>query len=218
MKFIRKILRWLLIFWGTVLLYSTVFPPVSTLMLARLVTLRPVDRTFVPISRISPHLTHATIAAEDGKFCTHRGIDWQAMRGAVAEVIDIDGDPSHGASTVTMQTVKNLFLWHNFSYLRKPIEIPLALLLEVVWSKRRIMETYLNTAEFGRGIFGAEAAARYYFGKSAANLSLYEASLLAAALPNPTGRNPARPSANVAAYAGNIRARVNQGVTAGCTR
>ena len=187
-------------------------------MLARLVTLRPVVRDFVPINRISSHLTHAVIAAEDGKFCVHRGIDWQAMRGAVAEAIDIDGDPSHGASTITMQTVKNLFLWHNFSYLRKPIEIPLALLLEVFWSKRRILETYLNTAEFGRGIFGAEAAARYYFGKSAAGLSLYEAAMLAAALPNPNGRNPARPSANLASYAGNIRARVYQGVAAGCTR
>jgi monofunctional biosynthetic peptidoglycan transglycosylase len=218
MKLLRKILRWLLILWGVLLLYNTLFPPVSTLMMARLITLRPVVRDFVPINRISPHLTHAVIAAEDGKFCVHRGVDWRAMRGAVAEAIDIDGDPSHGASTIPMQTVKNLFLWHNFSYLRKPIEIPLALLLEVFWSKRRILETYLNTAEFGRGIFGAEAAARHYFGKSAAGLSLYESALLAAALPNPNGRNPARPSANLASYAGNIRARVYQGVAAGCTR
>lgn len=218
MKLLRKILRWLFILWGVLLLYNTLFPPVSTLMLARLVTLRPVVRDFVPINRISPHLTHAVIAAEDGKFCVHQGVDWQAMRGAVAEVIDIDGDPSHGASTITMQTVKNLFLWHNFSYLRKPIEIPLALVLEVFWSKRRILETYLNTAEFGRGIFGVQAAARHYFNKSAASLSLYESSLLAATLPNPTQRNPARPSANVAGYAGDIRARIHQGVTAGCTR
>jgi monofunctional biosynthetic peptidoglycan transglycosylase len=140
------------------------------------------------------------------------------LRGAVAEVMDLDSDRSHGASTLTMQTVKNLFLWHNFSYLRKPVEVPLALFLDAVWSKRRIMETNLSTAEFGAGIFGAEAAARHYFGISAAALSPWQSALLAATLPNPVQRNPARPSAYLANYAENISARVRRGVAAGCIR
>jgi len=217
-RFLRIFLRWLILIFGVLLLYNTLFPPISTLMMARTLTLRPVARDFVPLARISPHLTRAVIAAEDGRFCDHHGVDWQALRGAVAEVMDLDSDRSHGASTLTMQTVKNLFLWHNFSYLRKPVEVPLALFLDAVWSKRRIMETYLSTAEFGAGIFGAEAAARHYFGISAAALSPWQSALLAATLPNPVQRNPARPSAYLANYAENISARVRRGVAAGCVR
>jgi monofunctional biosynthetic peptidoglycan transglycosylase len=217
-RFLPIFLRWLILIFGVLLLYNTLFPPISTLMMARTLTLRPVARDFVPLARISPHLTRAVIAAEDGRFCDHHGVDWQALRGAVAEVMDLDSDRSHGASTLTMQTVKNLFLWHNFSYLRKPVEVPLALFLDAVWSKRRIMETYLSTAEFGAGIFGAEAAARHYFGISAAALSPWQSALLAATLPNPVQRNPARPSAYLANYAENISARVRRGVASACVR
>ncbi len=218
LRLLRRVLYWLMMVLGALLLYNTLLPPISTLMMARFVTLRPVTREFVPLARVSPTLIRAVIAAEDGRFCDHRGVDWQAMQGAVAEVIDLDSDRSHGASTITMQTVKNLFLWHHFAYLRKPVEIPLALALDRVWSKRRIIEAYLNTAEFGPGIFGAEAAARHYFGISAAALSPWQSALLAAALPNPTRRNPANPSGYMLGYAESISARVNRGVASACVR
>jgi len=116
--------------------------------------------------------------------------------------------PSRGASTITMQAVKNVFLWPGRSYIRKGLEIPFALLVDVIWQKRRTLEIYLNVAEWGDGIFGAEAAARHHFGKSARQLSRREAALLAAALPNPFTRNPRRPSRYMTVYAGRIGARM----------
>ena len=120
---------------------------------------------------------------------------------------DEDG-PSRGASTITMQTAKNLFLWPWRSAIRKAIEIPLALFIDFAWPKRRVLEVYLNIAEWGDGLFGAEAAAQHYFQKSAKRLSLQEAALLASALPNPHLRDPAHPSRNLARRAGTIAARV----------
>jgi monofunctional biosynthetic peptidoglycan transglycosylase len=184
-------------------LYAFV-PPVSTLMLARWATLRPVERDWVPLSEISPSLPRAVIAAEDGWFCAHWGVDWNAVR----DVLD-DGDwPSRGASTISMQVAKNLFLWQGFGWVRKPVEIALAHWLELVWTKRRIMEVYLNVVEWGpNGVFGAEAASRRAFRKSAADLTSGEAAILAAALPNPIVRNAARPGPRLMRRAGRVGAR-----------
>lgn len=176
---------------GLILAYRAV-TPVSTLMLARRLTGETVDRQYVPLDRISGFLRTAVIVSEDARFCLHSGVDWGALR-QVVDKADEDG-PSRGASTIPMQTAKNLFLWPSRSYIRKGIEIPLALMIDLAWPKRRILEVYLNLAEWGDGIFGAEAAAHHYFHKSAARLDAREAALLATALPNPRHRNPARPS------------------------
>ena len=198
MAFLRAISRWLL---RAVLLLLVVFaalvvlwayaPPVSTLMLARWVTWRPVERVWTPLERIAPALPLAVLASEDGRFCRHWGVDWGALR-AVVVTAGEDG-PARGASTIPMQSAKNLFLWPSRSALRKGLEIPAALVIDRAWGKRRVMEAYLNIAEWGEGIFGAEAAAQRYFRKSAAQLSPKEAALLASALPNPLRRDPAHP-------------------------
>jgi monofunctional biosynthetic peptidoglycan transglycosylase len=185
-------------------------------MAGRALTFQRVERQYVPLRRISPYLVRAVIAAEDSRFCEHHGVDWQALHDVVSDVVE-DDDTSHGGSTIGMQTAKNLFLWPGYSYIRKPIEIPLALGLDTIWGKRRMMEAYLNVAEFGRGVFGAEAASRRYFHKSAAALSPQEAALLAAILPSPKRRNPAHPTAFVSNYAASIAARAG-GVASSCTR
>jgi monofunctional biosynthetic peptidoglycan transglycosylase len=198
MRALRKALRYLLfvglglllVLAALILLWRAV-PPVSTLMLARWVTFRGVERTYVPLARISPLLAAAVVTSEDAQFCRHHGVDWGALNEVISEA-DEDG-PSRGASTITMQTAKNLFLWPQRSTIRKGLEIPLALVLDRAWGKRRVLEVYLNIAEWGRGLFGAEAAARRYFHKSAADLTQREASLLATALPNPILRDPSRP-------------------------
>jgi monofunctional biosynthetic peptidoglycan transglycosylase len=193
------------------LLYRFV-TPVSTLMLARWATLRPVDRIAVPLEAIAPSLPAAVIASEDGRFCVHRGIDWGALQDVIEDAEE-DG-PSRGASTIAMQTAKNVFLWPGRSYVRKALELPIALYIDLVWGKRRMMEVYLNVAEWGDGIFGAEAAARRHFGKSARNLTRGEAALLAAALPNPRVRNPGRPTGRHRALANRIVDRVEGGAAA----
>lgn len=195
---LRRVLRLALAFMlalaGAVVLLSVVWsfvPPVSTLMLARYVTGRPVVRVYEPLERIAPALVAAVVMSEDAKFCRHHGVDWDAL----SDVLDDEDGPSRGASTITMQVVKNLFLWPSRSAIRKGIEIPLAVALDLVWSKRRIMEVYLNIAEWGpNGVFGAEAAAQADFRRSAASLTQAQATLMAAALPNPILRRPARPT------------------------
>jgi monofunctional biosynthetic peptidoglycan transglycosylase len=164
------------------------------------------EREYVPLGRISEHLRRAVIASEDAHFCHHHGVDWGALR----QVIDHPGaaGPRRGASTIPMQTAKNLFLWQSRSYLRKAIEIPMALLIDLEWPKKRILEVYLNLAQWGEGIFGAEAAAWHYFHKSAAKLDERESALLATALPSPQHRNAARPSPRHAALAARLMARV----------
>ncbi|MDQ6702567.1 MAG: monofunctional biosynthetic peptidoglycan transglycosylase [Pseudomonadota bacterium] len=180
-------------------------PPPSTLMLARWIKGEAVDRRYVPLDRISGFLRAAVIVSEDARFCEHNGVDWGALR----EVLDHPGaaGPTRGASTIPMQTAKNLFLWPSRSYVRKAIEIPLALLIDLAWTKRRILEVYLNLTEWGDGLFGAEAAARHYFHKSADRLDAREAALLATALPDPRHRNPARPSRRHLWLAARVMAR-----------
>ena len=183
-----------------------VVTPVSTLMLGRWLTFHSVARDAVPLDAIAPGLPLAVLASEDARFCRHDGVDWDALRDVLDDA-DEDG-PSRGASTIAMQTAKNLFLWPSRSYLRKGLEIPIALYLDLIWPKRRMMEVYLNIVEWGEGVFGAEAAARRSFGKHARDLSRREAALLAAALPNPILRNPARPSRRHQALALRLMARM----------
>ena len=138
---------------------------------------------WVPLEEISPNLGAAVIAAEDQNFTEHFGFDWQAIEKAVQH--NEHSRRKRGASTLSQQTAKNLFLWNSRSWVRKGFEAWFTLLIEADWPKRRILEVYLNIVEFGDGIYGAEAAARTYFGKPAARLSASEAALLAAVLPNP---------------------------------
>ena len=145
-----------------------VIDPVSTLMLARWVTGKRVERTVVPMERIAPVLPRSVIASEDGRFCAHRGIDWTELQAAIEDADDIT--EARGGSTITQQTAKNLFLWPGRSFIRKGLEFPLALWIDLVVPKRRIMEIYLNIAEWGpNGEFGVEAGARHAFNKSARN-------------------------------------------------
>ena len=170
---------------------QSVAHPVSTLMLARWATGQPVDRRWVPLSAVSPKLVASVILSEDGQFCHEHGIDIGALREVIA---DGDGAPSRGASTLTMQVAKNLFLWPGRSYLRKGLEIPLAVLLDALWGKRKVLEAYLNVAEWGDGVFGIEAAAQRDFHVPAAALTARQAALLATALPNPFLRSVTQPS------------------------
>jgi monofunctional glycosyltransferase len=172
--------------WVALMVWHLARPASSTPMQMRKFWGEPVDQRWVALGAISPHLAKAVIAAEDQRFCWHGGVDWGELRDVLAE----EGGPSRGASTLTMQTVKNLYLWLGRSYLRKVLEIPMALVVDLVWPKRRIMEVYLNIAEWGDGIFGAEAAARRHFGKAARDLTISEAARLAAALPNPRLSDP----------------------------
>lgn len=179
--------------WAAALLaYRFIDPPASTLMIGQYLTGRTIEKRWTPIERISPNLIRAVIASEDGNFCRHRGVDWSAIDEALDKAAE-DGGRPRGASTISMQTVKNLMLWPQAHYIRKILELPLAYLAELSWGKKRMLELYLNNAEWGPGIFGAEAAALYHFRKSAASLTLREAALLAVALPNPIERNPGAP-------------------------
>jgi monofunctional glycosyltransferase len=176
--------------------------PVSMPMLWRYATGTRVERIDVPLSRISPALRLAVIVAEDGSFCRNPGIDLGEIRAALEQSND-NLDESRGASTITQQTAKNLFLWQGRSFVRKALEIPLALWMTLVLPKQRILEIYLNIAEWGpNGEFGAEAGARAAFGKSAYNLSAYQAAELAATLPNPVLRSARTPSVLVRRLAG----------------
>lgn len=196
------------------LVYSAVTPP-STLMLGRWLTLQPVAREAVPLSGISPNLVQAVMTSEDQRFCLHHGVDLGALR----DVVEDEEGPSRGASTIAMQTVKNVFLWPGRSYVRKALEIPLAAAFDALWGKRRMMEVYLNVAEWGDGIYGAQAASRHWFGKDASRLTRSEAALLAAVLPNPITRSAGRPSPGVRRRAARIQAMMGQveGLT-GCVR
>ncbi|TIV25771.1 MAG: monofunctional biosynthetic peptidoglycan transglycosylase, partial [Mesorhizobium sp.] len=158
--------------------------PISTLMLKDLATFSGYDRRWVSIDDVAPVLAHSVIMSEDGQFCFHRGVDLGELRGVVDDALA--GEATRGASTITMQTVKNLFLWSRpLGSVRKVVELPLAVYFDAVMSKRRIMEIYLNIAEWGPGIYGIEAAARHHFGVSAKQLSRRQAALLAVSLPNP---------------------------------
>lgn len=186
-----------------------VMEPVSTVMLWRRMTGERVERIYMPLSRISPALALSVIVAEDGRFCTHYGIDLTEIRDAIEDADSLED--MRGGSTITQQVAKNLFLWPGRSFVRKALEAPLALWIELVLSKRRILEIYLNIAEWGpNGEFGAEAGARRAFGRSARDLTGYQAALLAASLPNPSTRNARAPGPGLRRLAGLYVARVSR--------
>ena len=190
----------------SILLFRFVNPPITTVMIFEKLKGYTLQREWVPLERISPHLPLAVIAAEDGRYCRHWGVDWAAMRDAIEEAGD--GGLMRGASTIPMQTAKNLYLWTWRSYVRKALELPLAYLMSAVWPKERMMEIYLNIVQWGPGVFGAEAASRHHFKKSASALTRREAALLAATLPNPWVRNAGRPGPRVRSIAGAIERRM----------
>ena len=196
----RRLVRNLIILAFAVLLIPYVIAPlyrfvdpVSTPMLWRWVTGKRVVRMVVPLNRIAPALRLSVIIAEDGTFCRNRGIDLGAIREAMQQSDELG--EARGASTITQQTAKNLFLWEGRSFIRKALEFPLALWLNLVLPKRRVLEIYLNIVEWGpNGEFGAEAGARWAFDKSARDLTPAEAAELAAILPNPVRRSARIPS------------------------
>lgn len=188
-------------------LYS-VGHPVSTLMLARWFTGHNVTREWLDFAEISPALPMAAIVAEDAKFCSHRGIDWDALQEAIEDAQD--GEAGRGGSTITQQVAKNLFLWSGRSFVRKGLEFPLALWIDLVLPKERVLEIYLNIAEWGPdGHFGAEAGAQYAFSRSARSLTPQQAALMVAILPNPVSRSARNPGPGVrnmaARYVGRAR-------------
>jgi monofunctional biosynthetic peptidoglycan transglycosylase len=194
----------LVLFIGLVALY-TVARPVSTLMLARMIEGKSYQRTYAPLRTIAPAALAAVIASEDASFCDNDGVDWGALRDVLSE-----RGPSRGASTITMQTAKNLFLWPGRSVIRKGIEIPMALVLGEAWSKAHTLEIYLNIAEWGDGLYGIEAAAQRYFHDGASQLNGHEAALLATSLPNPIRRNPVRPSPMQRRLAASLEAKARE--------
>jgi monofunctional biosynthetic peptidoglycan transglycosylase len=186
-------------------LYRVIDPP-STLILARRIVGKRVERTVLPLARIAPILPRTVIASEDGRFCVHRGVDLAELREAWEEADDLS--ELRGGSTITQQVAKNLFLWPGRSVIRKALEFPLALWIDLVLPKRRIMEIYLNIAEWGpNGEFGIEAGSRHAFNKPASQLSPGEAALLAAILPNPKRRSAKQPRPAVRRIAGIVQRR-----------
>lgn len=213
-RFVRRLSTWLLkavagamilsVLW--VLAYGVVPPPGSLLMLLRLAEGHGIEKDWTPLEGISPHLVRAVIASEDTRFCSHSGFDWVELRAAFAE--NLEGGRLRGGSTITMQTAKNAFLWPDRTLLRKGAEAWFTLLIETFWPKSRTMEVYLNLAEWGDGVYGAEAAARHWFDRPAERLTARQAALLAAALPSPLASSPGRPSAYLSRRAGTIGSRM----------
>lgn len=209
LRLVLRVLAGLLLFWlALIMLGRWVTPPLTPLMLLRLPEAGRIDHHTVPLGAISRELQYAVIASEDNRFCLHHGVDWGAVSEAVGEY-ESEGR-LRGASTITMQTARNLFLWPGGGFVRKGIEVALAYVIDALWPKRRIMEVYLNVIEWGDGIYGAEAAAEASFGKSAARLSRHEAALMAAVLPNPRRWSPAHPTPYIAERAAIIAARIDK--------
>jgi monofunctional glycosyltransferase len=190
--------------------YAVLPPPASNVMITRLFSGNGITYNWVGLDRISPYLPVAVMSSEDARFCSHNGVDWVEFSDVLDEATDGDGEaPIRGASTISMQTAKNLFLWDGRNPIRKVLELPLAYWMDFIWTKRRMMEIYLNIVEWAPGVYGAEAAAQYHFKKPAAKLTKREAALLAAVLPNPIKRSAGRPSKRVTGVAGRIMARMN---------
>ena len=207
-KYLKPALRWTLylalIFLGSsvffVLLYAIVNAPITPLMLIRSVQQltdgekMSIRKEWVPIDEISPSLQLAVVASEDNLFLEHNGFDFKAIEKARDYNEEKQGKKVRGASTISQQTTKNVFLWPQRSWVRKGLEVWFTVLIELVWSKKRIMEVYLNVIEMGKGIYGAETASKTFFGKPASRLRPGEAALIAAILPNPQKWNPSRPT------------------------
>lgn len=185
-------------------LYAFVPPPVTATML---MDDNGITKDWVPLSDISPNLTRAVIAAEDGKFCSHDGFDRQAIAKAIEH--NRQGKRIRGGSTISQQTAKNAFLWQDGGYFRKGLEAYFTFLIEKIWGKKRIIEVYLNVAETGIGTYGAQAGAQRYFKKDASDLTKLEAARIAAALPLPKKRAVNGASGFTRRYGNTIAARIN---------
>ena len=201
-----------------VLVHAVVPPPITLLMVTRLFEGEGLHVRWRSLNRISPDLVDAVIAAEDARFCEHNGFDFEAIQDAMED--NADGGRVRGGSTISQQTAKNVFLWPGRSWIRKGLEAGYTVLIETFWTKRRIVEVYLNVAEMGPGVYGAEAAARHWFGKSASELTRSEAASLAAILPNPREYRAAGSGPYVRrrarAIQGNMAVIRNEGLSA-CT-
>ncbi len=178
--------------------YAVFDPPTTYYIAAETRRLGVVDRQWVAFEEMSPAVARAVVAAEDANFCRHWGFDMAAIRAAIAE------GGERGASTITQQMIKNAYLWHGRSWLRKALEAGLTPMVELIWTKRRILEVYLNVAEFDEGVFGIEAAARHYFGIGPEALTARQAARLAAVLPAPKVRSASQPSRETALRAARI--------------
>ena len=196
---------WRVLFYGTIfvfamiVLYRFVAPPTTIYIWQESSRLGGVDRIWTDADDIAPVMFRSVVAAEDANFCHHWGFDMNAIRDAIE-----DGG-ARGASTISQQVVKNVYLWHGRTYVRKALEALITPAMEAVWPKRRILEVYLNVAEFDEGVFGVQAAARRYFNTSAKDLTATQAARLAAILPNPKGRSAASPSSFTRKRAASIR-------------
>ncbi|MEO1066967.1 MAG: transglycosylase domain-containing protein [Pseudomonadota bacterium] len=194
-----------------------IVPPVSTLMLKDLVTLNGYSRNWVSLDDVSDRAVHSIMMSEDARHCAHNGVDWIEMKKAFDSIRE--GGRGRGASTITMQTVKNLFLWNSRSFVRKGLELPLALYADLVWSKRRTLEIYLNIAEWDKHVYGIDAAARHYFNIPASKLNRVQSARLAVTLPNPQARNPARPTSGLRRLSRTIVKRTDAaGAFVGCLK
>ncbi len=203
----RLLLRWglravalaVVLGFAMILLYRVVPPPTTYYIWSEGKRLGGVERVWVPADEIAPEMMRAAVAAEDANFCNHWGFDMDAIRAAIEEGAE------RGGSTISQQVVKNVYLWHGRNYFRKALEAIITPMVEAVWPKRRILEVYLNVAEFGEGVFGVEAAAAHHFGVGAADLTTREAALLAAVLPDPKDRSASSPSGFVERRARSIQ-------------
>jgi monofunctional biosynthetic peptidoglycan transglycosylase len=193
---------------GLLVVFRFVPVPLTPLMVIRLAEGEGLQKDWVPLEQISPALRQAVVASEDNRFCEHSGFDWSALSEVLGDLRA--GERPRGASTITMQTAKNLFLWPDRSLLRKGFEAWLTPQIELIWNKQRILEVYLNIAEMGPGIYGAQAAAQRHFGKAAADLTSNEAARLAAVLPNPRAWSPAAQSDYMVRRARTIGRRIDQ--------
>ncbi len=190
------------------LAFAVLNPPVSAYMLLRSAGGAGREMMWRDLSEMSTHLVEAAVTSEDARFCSHNGVDWVELEKVLDAAREDDERPTRGASTITMQTVKNLFLWPAQSYLRKGLEIPLAYWFDLIVPKRRILEIYLNIVEWAPGVYGAEAASRHHFGRGADKLTREQASLLAATLPNPIARRAGKPGRTTLRVARSIRRRM----------
>lgn len=213
MKIIRLIIFAIAVFIyssvGIVFINKYVNPRISLHIIERLFEGRALHTDWKYYEDISPNFFRAVIAAEDARFFSHKGVDWKAVKDAQRYNKRKKGKKKRGASTITMQTAKNVYLNHSRTYIRKGFEVYFTYLMEIIWGKKRILEVYANIVETGPGIYGVEAAAQKYFNKSAAKLSKREAALIAAVLPNPIRWSPGRPTAYIQRRASAIQARMN---------
>lgn len=198
-----------------VAVYAVFRPPLTPLMVIRVFEgwfngkSVGINKTWKDYEEISPNVFKALISGEDGKFFTHEGFDWDAIERAKKRNEQAKGKKLYGASTISMQTAKNVFLWHGRNYVRKGLEAYFTVLIEAIWGKKRILEVYVNVIEWGDGIYGIEAASQFYFKKSAKDLTAAEAAQLAAVVPNPRRWNAAKPTGYIVKRKGFILARMS---------